>query len=257
MSTTSPAFLLGTGPDRLFAEFASARLTVCCTADIDPRLPQPVVVNFTHSIRALSGPKMQALADAIERHQPQQLRLQQLRVNMREFCSLVVPRMVGVNELVLYQCDRLSAADLALLSAALTAAGVCLTTLECAVQNAEGSGMSDAVAALCSAHPSIECLSLPGLDDSDHHPDTRQRYPLIAALVGSVEPTRLRQIRLPNTPPPVDFHLLAIKAYEHQDKVDTMFFTFEGSPNSATLYAHADAYSKPRSGSWFAYELFE
>jgi hypothetical protein len=163
-----------------------------------------------------------------------------------------------VNELVLNRCDRLSAADLALLSAALTAAGVCLTKLECAVQNTEGSGMSDAVAALCSAHPSIECLSLAGLDDSDHHPDTRQRYPLIAALVGSVEPTRLRQIRLPNTPPPpVDFDLLAIKAYEHQDKVDTMFFTFEGSPNSATLYAHADAYSKPRSGSWFAYKLFD
>lgn len=192
--------------------------------------------------RLLSGPHLQAIADAIDRDQPARLELQQTSFDMDQFCSVVVPRMAGVRALVLRRCNQLSAAALARLSAALTNAGVRLSALECAVDG----HTSDAVAALCRAHPSIERLCLPGLDDSDYHPDTRTRYTLIAALVRSTAPTLLRRIGLPDTPPPLHFDLFGgIRAPQFEDKVAEMLFSFEGRPLLANLHEHADAFFGP------------
>jgi hypothetical protein len=177
--------------------------------------------------------------------------LDQLSVDISQFCQLVVPHMAGVQELVLRGCRDLSAADLIALTDALTAAGVRLSAFEFALRdNIDG---SDAVAALCRAQPSLERLCIAEFDDSHYHKTTQQRYALIAAIIGAAEPSALRRVSLTGTPVPMPFDVWWC---DSSAKMDAIRFSFWDSSRFATLSAHIESRSgKPQPARWYADEL--
>jgi hypothetical protein len=192
----------------------------CVTGDIV--MADLPAVDLSHPARALSGGIMAQLAQLVHLAQRNWLCMNHLAVDMRQFCQLVVPHMANAQLLMFRFCNKLTALDIALLSATLSRYAVQLGTLVLAVQDDDE--VRGAIAALCFAHPSIQYLGVEGLDDSRADAISGQPYALITALMRSGAPTGLRIIGLEQTPVPTPAARLAMQPLD-QDKVrNTQFF---------------------------------
>jgi hypothetical protein len=206
----------------LMIDIESSELSLWCKDDC--KRPGEQILPMTMAGRHLSRNAMQQLASAIATNRPTKLSVHQLCVHMRPFCELVVPHMAGhVKALIFEVCGRLNAADVALLSATLTANAVRPQMLRIQVHDDESDEMLDAVAALCcAAQPDLEYLIIDLLDDSSRHAVTGQRYALTNKLMSAAS---LRYIALPDTSQPTPDDLLAVHPVDNINKIK---FLFEG-----------------------------
>jgi hypothetical protein len=149
------------------------------------------------------------------------LRVFQLAVDMSQFCQLVVPQLTRIDVLVFHLCNDLDAADIELLSAALTRHAVKLQQLVVRVQDDDDSRL--AIASLFAAHPTIRELAVDNLDDSRRDVVTGQSYALIAALMRPTTPTR-RLIGLESTRVPTPAALRAIQPLDPEKLTSTQFY---------------------------------
>ncbi len=147
--------------------------------------------------RVLPESATQSLIREAASRQPTCLTVGMLRVDMRQFCQVIVPQLpVSVTTLMFVACQHLTADEIALLSEALTSSGLHLFALGFRAENTRAARA--AIVALCEAHTSLANLSLDGFDDSQRSGGTP--YALCAAL--NRTPTGLRKLSLNITPRP-------------------------------------------------------
>jgi hypothetical protein len=203
----------------------SQRMTVWCVYDCvtgDIVMADLPDVDLAYPARALSGGSMAQLAQLVHLSQRNWLCMNHLAVDMRQFCQLVVPHMTNVEVLEFRFCNKLTALDIALLSATLSCYAVQLGTLVLAVQDDDE--VRGAIAALCFAHPSIRHVVVEGLDDSRADAISSQPYALITALLRSAAPTGLRIVDLEQTPVPTPAARLAMQPLDQDKLRNTQFF---------------------------------
>jgi hypothetical protein len=217
----------------LVARIEGKELTLWHTDDFTAGTRSAPPVDLRDRSRALSGRKLQLLTKVVDLPVTS-LQIVQHRVDMREFCALIMPVVAGsVKKLNFNGCGRLGVDDVALLSTALADnAAVRLMVLKLDVQDRDGMGA--AIAELCRAHPTITHLSIGQLDDSLRHGG--EPYALITELMRSA--TQLRRIELPNTPAPMRSNLRDMVPVD-EAKMQSTLFAFERARYFANLHTHA------------------
>jgi hypothetical protein len=244
---------------RVDFEGSRKKVTVGCSEDGGKEVGS-TVINLSNRSRAFSGRNKQRVADVIASNRPTMLDMIQVHVDVRQFCEHIVPQMAASVKMLRFRlCNDIDAADIKLLSASLTANAGRLELLMISVQSDSGcekdnNGVRDAIAALCSAQPTIACLIVDGLDDSWAHAITYQPYALITELMRSSHPTQLCCISLPNTPIPTRTNLSCMEPVDPV-KMETIKFLLEGGRAITNLNTHhATLHQFPRRPA--EYELF-
>ncbi len=148
-------------------------------------------------VRALTEAALRQLCEEAMQRQPHMLHIMRLRVNMRQFCELIVPHLLasGIEALAFEDSPRFTVDDVALLSEALVEHGVQLRTLMLPTQNTRA--MRGALVRLCATQAKLEYLVIDGFDDSRRH--AGEPYALVAELIRTS--TTLKRFMFNDTPP--------------------------------------------------------
>lgn len=218
-------FLLGTEPNAPVVTCKDTehwqQMTVWCADDCGSDLGH-YEMDLADPARALAGQYLVELAKLAQLRMPTWLRANQLAVDMRQFCRLVVPHLTNAKVLEFHLCRSLSGGDIAMLSAALTRHGVQLEQLLLRV--CDDDDVCVAIAALCDSQTSLLQLGLEGLDDARCDAVGGQPFPLIKSLMRPGAPTRLRIVGLEQTRVPTAAELLVMQPLDAASLHRTEFF---------------------------------